>query len=78
MSLVSEFYKNWDGNYPPRPEIQTVCREIDAIWDQIQPVVGLKLIDALQDRIDQLEELSREDAFRAGFRLGAGLMAELL
>ena len=79
MPLLDDIYNN---RYEPQaltgPETRAICREVNDIWDQIEPCAGHELVDALQERLNQLDDLGREDAFRAGFRLGAGLMAELL
>ena len=44
----------------------------------MNPIAGLELVDALQEKTALLCDMREEQAFRSGFRLGAGLMAELL
>lgn len=79
MAILDDIYNN---RYEPQalsgPETRALCREVCAIWEQIEPRAGRELADALQERLNRLDEAGREEAFRAGFRLGAGLMAELL
>ena len=79
MSILTDIYnERYQVECPPTPDFQALCREIEAMWEQIEPIAGLELVDALQKKTALLWDLREEQAFRSGFRLGAGLMAELL
>ena len=79
MSILTDIYnERYQVDCHPTPDFQALCREISEIWAQIEPIAGCELADALQEKTAALWELREEQAFRSGFRLGAGLMAELL
>ena len=79
MSILNDIYnERYQVQCPPTPDFQALSREVSEMWEQIEPIAGLELVDALQERTALLWELREERAFRSGFRLGVGLMAELL
>ena len=79
MSILTDIYnERYQVECPPTPDFQALCREISEMWEQIEPIAGLELADALQEKTALLWDMREERAFRSGFRLGAGLMAELL
>ena len=79
MSILNDIYnERYQVECHPTPDFQTLCRETSEIWKQIESIVGFELVDKLQSMEAELWELREERAFRGGFRLGAGLMAELL
>ena len=79
MSILNDIYnERYQVDCPPIPDFQTLCRETSEIWKQIESAAGFELVDRLQSMEAELWEMREERAFRSGFRLGAGLMAELL
>ena len=79
MSILTDIYnERYQVECPPSPDFQTLRRESSEIWKQIESVVGFELVDKLQSMEAELWDMREERAFRSGFRLGAGLMAELL
>ena len=79
MSILTDIYnERYQVEYRPTLDFQTLRRKTSEIWKQIESAVGFEVVDQLQSMEVELWELREEQAFRAGFRLGAGLMAELL
>lgn len=79
MSILTDIYNEcYQAECPLTPDYQAMCREIVELWKQIESAAGFELADKLQSMDAELWELREERAFRSGFRLGAGLMAELL
>ena len=79
MSILNDIYnERYQVECPPTPDYQALCQEIIEMWKQIESIAGFELTDKLQTMDAELWELREERAFRSGFRLGAGLMAELL
>ena len=79
MSILTDIYNGrYEVDRPLTADYQALCREAEEMWEQVKTAVGLELVDKLQSMEADLCELQEERAFRDGFRLGAGLMAELL
>ena len=79
MSILTDIYnERYQVDCPPTSDFHALCREIEEMWAQIEPIAGFELADALQEKTALLWDMREERAFRSGFRLGAGLMAELL
>lgn len=79
MSILNDIYNGrYEVDRPPTADYQALCRELEEMWKQVEAAVGLELVDKLQAKEADLWEQHEEQAFRGGFRLGAGLMAELL
>ena len=79
MSILNDIYnERYQVDCRPTPDYQALCRETGEIWKQIESAVGFELVDKLQSMEAELWDMREERAFRSGFRLGAGLMAELL
>ena len=79
MSILNDIYnERYQVECRPTLDFQTLRRETSEIWKQIESIVGFEVVDKLQSMEAEQWELREEQAFRAGFRLGAGLMAELL
>ena len=79
MSILNDIYNCcYEVNRPPTADYRALCRELYEMWAQIEAAVGYELVDKLQSKEADLLELREERAFRDGFRLGAGLMVELL
>ena len=79
MSILNDIYnERYQVECSPIPDFQTLCRETSEIWKQIESIAGFELVDKLQSMEVELWDMREERAFRSGFRLGAGLMAELL
>ena len=79
MSILNDIYnERYQVECPPTPDFQALCRETSEMWKQIESVAGFELVDALQEKTALLWDMREERAFRSCFRLGAGLMVELL
>ena len=79
MSILNDIYNDrYEVDRPLTADYRALCREAEEMWEQVKTAVGLELVDKLQSMEAELCELQEERAFRSGFRLGAGLMAELL
>ena len=79
MSILNDIYNcRYEVNRPPTTDYRALCRELEEMWEQVKAAVGFELVDKLQTKEAELCEQQEERAFRDGFRLGAGLMAELL
>ena len=79
MSILNDIYnERYQVECPPTLDFQALRQETSEIWKQIESVAGFELVDKLQSMEAELWDMREERAFRSGFRLGAGLMAELL
>ena len=79
MSILNDIYNCcYEVNQPLTADYRTLRREASEIWKQIEALAGFELVDKLQSMEAELWDWREERAFRSGFRLGAGLMAELL
>ena len=79
MSILNDIYnERYQVDCRPTLDFQTLRRETSEIWKQIESIVGFELVDKLQSMEAELWDMREERTFRSGFRLGAGLMAELL
>ena len=61
----------------PSKELQALRKEEEAIWEKIQPLLGMDVIDELHNIQVNIANEQNLIWFREGFRLGAGLMLEL-
>ena len=68
------FYNNWQIT----PEYQELNDKETALWEQVKPLIGQKIIDQLTSSQSDVTYQSNYEWFREGFRLGAGLILELL
>ena len=78
MSILDKIYHEWymmkSGNYPDSRESQ---RRFSVLWEKAQAELGQEFSEELHNSIfDYMDDECSHD-FRAGFRLGALLMAEL-
>ena len=79
MSILTDIYnERYQVDCRPTLDFQTLRQETSEIWKQIENIAGFELVDKLQSMEAELWDMREERAFRSGFRLGAGLMAELL
>ena len=80
MSILEDIYTNhYEANVRLKsPESMELRRELYALWEQMENVMGHEAVDTMLDKEAELHALEQEASFRAGFRLGAGLIAELL
>ena len=80
MSILEDIYTNhYEANVRLKsPESMELRRELYGLWEQVEAAMGKETVNTLLDKEAELQALEQEASFRAGFRLGAGLMAELL
>lgn len=62
----------------PSEELLALRAEECELWDKIQPLIGLEMMDKLTDIQASIDNEKSLTCFREGFRLGAGLILELL
>lgn len=62
----------------PSEELLALRAEESKLWDKIQPLIGLEIMDELNDVQAGIDNEKNLTWFREGFRLGAGLILELL
>ena len=61
------------------PEKLQPLRDKEAeLWEKVLPILGMETVDALNDADGAVVDALNLHWFREGFRLGAGLMLELL
>ena len=63
---------------PPSEELQALQKKEAEIWSKVQPLLGLEVIDEINDIQAGIANEKNLAWFRKGFRLGASLMLELL
>ena len=68
------FYANWQAT----PEYRELADKEAALWEQVKPLIGRKVIDQIQDSHSDINYQTNYEWFREGFRLGASLILELL
>ena len=80
MSILEDIYTNhYEAHVRLKsPESVELRKELYGLWEQVEAAMGKEAVDTLLDKESELQALEEEWSFRAGFRLGAGLMAELL
>lgn len=62
----------------PSKELLALRAEELELWEKIEPLLGLETMDKLNDIQASIDNEKNLTWFREGFRLGAGLMRELL
>ena len=62
----------------PSEELLALRTEELELWSKIEPRLGLEMMDKLTDVQASIDHEKNLTWFREGFRLGAGLMLELL
>ncbi len=74
--------KIYQGVYLPQftetPEGKAAYASLDELWEQLEKELGWDTADALRDHCIRVMHQDNIVEFRAGFRLGAALMLELL
>lgn len=68
------FYTDWRVT----PEYRTLADAEEALWEQVKPLIGPKMIDQLMESQSHVNYQTNYEWFQKGFRLGASLMLELL
>lgn len=62
----------------PSEKLLALRAEESKLWEKIQPLIGLEIMDELTDVQASIDNEKNLTWFREGFRLGASLMLELL
>ena len=65
-------------NMPVSEEYKALCHKDFKLWEKLEPLLGTDTLDELSDSTAHVEDQRNFNWFRAGFRLGASLMLELL
>lgn len=63
---------------PLSEECLKLIQEDDKLWEKVKPLIGREAIDELLYSSSDIAYQTNYEWFREGFRLGAGLMLELL
>ena len=72
------FYGNYSPFDRPVTEREKASLVLDRLWRSARKQLGEEPADKLREQYEHLLTLDSLDDFRAGFRLGASLMLELL
>ena len=79
MSILNDIYTGlYESYYRPSEDYQKLSREHDELLQKAVEILGPDFADELLQKETALTDQEIRESFRAGFRLGAGLMAELL
>ena len=68
------FYTNWRTT----PEYRELTDKETALWEQVKPLIGQKIIDQLTSSQSDISYQTNYEWFCEGFRFGASLILELL
>lgn len=77
--ILKELYEErFSTHWRTTPEYRALARKEGELWEQVKPLLGQKMIDQLMDSQSNVSYQTNYEWFREGFRLGAGLILELL
>ena len=66
------------ADLPLSEECLKLIQEDGKLWEKVKPLIGREAIDELLYSSSDIAYQTNYEWFREGFRLGAGLMLELL
>lgn len=77
--IIKEIYEErFFGERHLSEEYRALEDKDSALWQKVRPLLGRELIDQMQNSQSDINYQTNYEWFREGFRLGAGLMRELL